>query len=203
MREELNNATRLFEEWKEKHPWVKKAQKSIDEYSEKKVPRKIIELRSRISELTHQIRDKREELGLGYSWESDHQRTRKHPYVYTILGNHELWDFDSYEACEKAYSSLFDELNIVFLNNRISSLGPYRRPFQSNYNPETRTFKYSSLQREDNPKEYERQLFYMANLLIVGGLGFTSMNSSYNAKHGIYGKAINLEEELKQCEQWR
>ncbi len=203
MREELDSTKKLFEEWKESHPWIKKARKPLEEYSERKVPRKIKELNSRISELTHQICGKRGELGLSYNWESDYKRTRKHPYVYTILGNHELWDFDSYDTCETTYSDLFEELNIVFLNNRISSLGVYREPWQRNYNPETRTVTYSLLKREDDPKEYEQQLFYMENMLIVGGLGFASMNFSFNAEQGIYGKAVNREEELKRCEEWR
>lgn len=58
---------------------------------------------------------------------SYYQKTINHPFIYAILGNHELWSFDSYQSCEQSYKKLFDELGIVFLNNRICSLGPFYR----------------------------------------------------------------------------
>lgn len=202
-KEELNSASELFEEWKEKHPWVKNAKKPIEEYSENKVPRKIKELLVKIRELDRQVREKEKELGLSHFWESDYKRAREHWYVYTIIGNHEMWDFESYDACESAYIELFKELKIVFLNNRICPLGPFRRPKLRKFNPETREFTTTLLQREDDPQEYDRQLYYMENLMVVGGLGFAGMNSSFNANQSIYGKAVSREEELKRCEEWR
>ena len=88
--EELDAVSGLFSEWKEKHPWVNNAQKLLEEYSDRRVPRKIKELWTRIAELEQQTDDKLQELGLDYGWESDYEFARKHQYVYSILGNHEL-----------------------------------------------------------------------------------------------------------------
>ena len=200
---ELDAATALYSEWIEKHPWVRNAQKPLEEYSDRRVPKRIKELRVRITELKQQADNKRQEFGLGYYWESAYETARKHQYVYSILGNHELWDFDSYDACESAYKSLFDELNIIFLNNKICPLGQFSKPLLSDFDPNTRKYTSTPLQRDDNPKEYDRQLFYFENILVVGGLGFAAMNSSFNANQGIYGIAVSRDEEFKRCAQWR
>ncbi len=203
LQEELNSASKLFAEWKEKHPWVSTAKRPLEEYSEKRVPRTIKELHSKISELTQKIKDKRDKLGLDDDWESYYKRARSHPYVYTILGNHELWDFESYDECETAYSKLFKELNVNFLKNSILPIGLFRRPILSKYDPEKNENIYSLLKREDDPKEYDQQLFYLGNLIIVGGLGFAAMNTSFNADQGIYGKAVSREEEIMRCKEWK
>lgn len=39
--------------------------------------------------------------------------------IYAILGNHEFWDFKNINDCYSAYQSLFERLNINFLNNSI------------------------------------------------------------------------------------
>jgi hypothetical protein len=46
-------------------------------------------------------------------------------------------------------------------------------------------------------------MFDAGNLLVVGGIGFAEMNSSFNANAGIYGDAVNREEELVRCAAWR
>ena len=203
LKEELDNATRVVEEWKEKHSWVEKAKRPIAEYSEKKVPRKIKALDARINELKQKINEKREKLGLSYAWESDYKATRKHQYVYAILGNHELWDFESYDTCETSYKQLFAELDIVFLNNAIYPLGAFRRPILLGYDSEAEKLTATPLRREDDPKKYDSQLYNFDNILIVGGLGFASENPSFNALQGIYGTAVSREEELVRCKEWR
>ena len=43
----------------------------------------------------------------------------------------------------------------------------------------------------------------MENILVVGGLGFSAFNPSFNADHGIYGVAVSRDEEIMRCAQWR
>lgn len=171
LKEKLDTATKFYEEWKEKHPWIKNARKPLAEYSEKKVPRDIKDLYSRICELKPIIYEKNYEIEQRDYLESDYWETHRHPYVYTVLGNHELWEFGSYGDCVKAYNKLFKELNVTFLNSDLCWLGPFSR--------------------------------FEDNILIVGGLGFAALNASFNADQGIYGKAINREEELKLYDEWR
>ena len=52
-------------------------------------------------------------------------------------------------------------------------------------------------------KYYPEQLLLTGNYLIVGGLGFAAMNPSFNAHQGIYGKAIDWDEEHFRCDHWR
>ena len=200
---ELDTASVLFSEWKEKHPWIKNAQKPLEEYSDRKVPRRIKELRARIAELRQQADTRRREFGLGLFWESAYESAKKHPYVYAIMGNHELWDFDSYSACERAYMGLFEELNIVFLNDKISPLGHFNQPMVSEMDSETRRFTTRFLKKDEDPKRYDSLLFYLENILGVGGLGFAAMNPSFNANQGIYGVAVSRDEEIRRCEEWR
>lgn len=202
LKEKYDTATKSFEEWKEKHPWIKNAQKPLAEYSEKKVPGNIKELYSMISELKQAIYDKEDEFEDRDGLIADYERTRKHQYVYAILGNHELWDFCSYKDCVAAYSKLFEELTVYFLDDALYSLGPLDLPYLCDFNPGKGRFTYSLLKREDDPEKYDRQLFCMNNLLIVGGLGFAAQNTFFSAEQGIYGKAVNREEELKLCEEW-
>ena len=200
---ELDAISGIFSDWKEKHPWIKNAQKPLEEYSDRKVPRRIKELRARIADLKQQAYIRRREFGLGLFWESDCESAKKHQYVYSILGNHELWDFDSYDACEKAYKGLFDELGVIFLNNRICPLGHFNQPVVSDKDPATGRFATRLLKRDDDPKRFDSLLFYMENILVVGGLGFAAMNPSFNANQGIYGLAVSRDEEIRRCEEWR
>ena len=200
--EELDSATKLFSEWKEKHPWAKEIKKPLEEYSDKRVPRSIKELCEKIEEINQQIDDRIQNLGLSYCWKDHCESTKKHEYVYSILGNHELWDFNSYEDCECAYRELFDELNIVFLNNKICSLGTFRRPQVYKTDPKTGRVSCSLLRREDDPKTYDEMLFHSDGILIVGGLGFAAYNYEFNADQGIYRTTIQRDEELKRGSEW-
>ena len=199
---ELEPAEEQFEEWKAKHLWFNNAQKPIAEYSDRKVPREIKEVYAKKEEFQQQLKQKYEDLGLSWSWKSRYESSRKHQYVYCILGNHELWDFASYEACEAAYEKLFQELGIWFLKDSCVPLGPYMNPYRIHYSTKKQKYIKTRLQRDDDPEEYDRQLFDADNILIVGGLGFAGRNLSFNANQGIYGTAVNRAEELRRCEEW-
>lgn len=202
---ELNAASKLYKEWEEKYPWVKNAQKSLLEYSDKRVPRRIKELIAKIERLEEQVENMRREFGLGGFEESAYKSAKRHQhqYVYSIMGNHELWDFDSYDACESAYMGLFDELGIIFLNDKIRPLGRFKQPLGFDLDHETKKITTRLLKREEDQKTYDKLLFYMENIIVVGGLGFAASNSSFNANQGIYGVAVSRDEEIERCEQWR
>lgn len=200
---EFNVISEELSKWKEKHPWINNARKPLEDYSDRKVPQRIKDLIVKIPELRQRVDDKRRELGLDCGWENNYKRTREHEYIYTIIGNHELWDFDSYDACENAYKDLFAKLSIVFLNNKICPLGLYRSPTTCNFDQNTGEWSIKLLRRDDNPKEFDNQLFYLENILIVGGLGFAALNSTFNADQGIYGASIDRSEEVRQCEEWQ
>ena len=59
-------------------------------------------------ELSHQL------VGLGFL-----------SNVYAILGNHELWEFQSLDECQKAYQEMLKPLKIKLLCNEEIDLGPY------------------------------------------------------------------------------
>lgn len=203
IKSELDKVSEQYSDWKEKHPWFQNARKPIEEYSDKKVPEKVKKQYRQMNLLKEQHIKKREELGLRACWESDYQESRKHQYIYAILGNHELWDFDSYDSCVSAYDRLFKKCGIRFICDCIDWLGPHRSPCSAHFNSETKIITRTPLKRKDNPEEYDRQMFDAGNLLVVGGIGFAEMNSSFNANAGIYGDAVNREEELVRCAAWR
>ena len=203
LEDELSTVKELLDAWEEKHSWAKDAQKPLEEYSDSRVPRRIKDLLSRQGSLEDKMRAIREGLNLGFSWKRDYNRCRAHPFIYAILGNHELWDFDSCESCEAAYSTLFKSLGIRFLNSRIDWLGSARLPIRMGINRATGKSEALPLKREDDPQSYDEQLLLTGNYLIVGGLGFAAMNPSFNAHQGIYGKAIDWDEEHFRCDHWR
>ena len=204
IQDELTPLTDSYSEWAEKHSWIRNATKPLEEYSDKKVPCRIKELLSKMDVLEEKLTDRKHELGLGYSWESDYSRSRKHPFIYAILGNHELWDFGSYEACVKTYNDLFSRLGMIFLENQIAWLGPRHLPTKSvdELCDGVSNRKWVLLSRDEDPDEYERQLLYTDNLLIVGGLGFARNNPSFNAEQGIYGSVVSRKEEIERCAEW-
>ena len=89
-------------------------------------------------------------------------------YVYAVLGNHEFWDFASYDVCVDSYAKLFDNLGVKFLNNSIMSVGHY----------------------------YKQAGFTSFSTFIVGGTGFAPLNPSFNANQKIYGNAVDEKAEL-------
>ena len=92
--------------------------------------------------------------------------------VFAVLGNHELWDFDTLESCSDAYQKLFSDLGITFLNN-------------SGYyicKKNERIWRYS--------------------VAIIGGIGFAGYNDWFNADCGLYNGIINREQEIGLTKEW-
>ena len=108
--------------------------------------------------------------------------------LYAILGNHELWEFDSFEDCCMAYSDLFQQVGITFLNNTIAWFDT-QVPFEPSNSINNRTHQRS-------------RLYKPTYALIVGGTGFAGCNKGFNANHGLYRGAIDRTNELMQTQKW-
>lgn len=131
-------------------------------------------------------------------------------YVYAILGNHEYWSFKSIEDCTSAYEVLFKSLGIIFLDNTLTWLGDYRLAYRVIRDDKGKFVdiernergRARHLKREEDPEEYDRQMIYTPNMMIVGGTGFAGSNQQFNASNGIYKDSINRSQELDETNRW-
>lgn len=198
---ELDQVSKELEDWKNKHPWIKNAQKPISDYSDKKVPAKLKKLLEIKEELKERRREKIKELGCSTLWKRDYEYLLTHRFIYAILGNHELWDFNNYSKCVKAYKALFDGLGINFLCDDYGWLGVrnFRYRLEDDLDPRNKKKVRKIQEREFNENDKE---FFCSNILIVGGMGFSGLNNSFNANKGIYRNAVNREEEVKRSKAW-
>lgn len=123
-------------------------------------------------------------------------------YVYAILGNHELWSFNNINECNSAYEKLFESLNICFLNNSLTWFGKYRTPMKIIRDNDSPVPKSVPLKREEDEEEYDYQMLYLHNILIVGGIGFAGYNQEFNADMGIYRGVLSRTEEIEETCKW-
>lgn len=117
--------------------------------------------------------------------------------IYAVLGNHEFWDFSSYNECIEAYQSLFNSLNIKFLNNSYDWFG-----FHYGAHKKTKD-GYIALNKHDNQEEYDYYMKLNNNVIIIGGVGFAANNKEFNASCGIYRDCISSNEEIELSEKWK
>lgn len=184
--QELAENQELITVWENKHVWTKHKTKPLSEYAS--VPRKIKEACNRVEELYRILLDITKDLP--YDWKNKYIDCSSPQYVYAVLGNHELWDFDSYEDCVSSYSDLFSKTGIILLENSFEPLGKYKKPLLF---PEDK----------DNPEQsYETQLLYLNNVIITGSIGYAVKNTSFNASQMIYGNAIDTDKEKNLSEKW-
>lgn len=98
--------------------------------------------------------------------------------IIAILGNHELWGFDSKldEIIEK-YQQLFTKLNIIFLHNKLLVV---------------RSREVSILSYQDLEKPYNKTDAEYLNIrfMVLGGLAFSGLDKKFNAKKGLYRSAV-------------
>ena len=111
------------------------------------------------------------------------------PYIYAILGNHELWDFPNLKDCYTAYQALFDSLNIHFLHNTTS-------PFGHHYHLPSAKSASSTTNSKRMPTDT------IHSTIIVGGIGFAGHNETYNADCGLYRSTLNRCQEIKETQKW-
>lgn len=117
--------------------------------------------------------------------------------IYAVLGNHEFWDFKSYNECIKEYQHLFDTLNIKFLNNSYDWFGIHFGAHKKTKDG------YVLLNKQDNPQEYDYYMKLNNNVIIIGGVGFAANNEEFNANCGIYRDCISRKEEIELSKKWK
>ena len=199
LREELKKNTEIIDQWKSKHTWTSHARKALVEY--KSVPQYIKELLHRQREIENETQEITS--GYDYNWEKLYKMHPGPRFAYSVLGNHEFWSFRTYEDCVSAYQALFNELHIHFLNSDVKWLGRHDYPTKEIKNPETGKWGLTPLSPQDDPKRYDFLLLLLSNAVIVGGTGYAASNPEFNAAQGIYGAAINEQQEKRLAEEWR
>lgn len=108
-----------------------------------------------------------------------------------ILGNHELWDYpskcDSISSEERLdvaigdYEEMFDRLHMSFVHNMLYDV-----------------FKRRFVRREEliaASKEEIRDFCNHSRLLILGGIGFSGNNPSFNFNSGLYRDTLTSREQ--------
>lgn len=118
--------------------------------------------------------------------------------IVAILGNHELWDRTIKNIDDtKKYRNLLEELGICFLQNDVMI-------FYNNsvYNPEKiKVYREKQIMLMDENDISDMAL--SANLVILGGIGFSGYNSEFNATHGIYRDIVSsLAEDVLQTKRF-
>lgn len=189
--QEQENNNRTIMQWQEAHKWVSGAKKDLLEYSDKRVPPEIkhfIVRNREIEEIINETTDYHITYYLN-QWEKPEKS------IYVVLGNHELWEFDSFEDSIKAYKLMFENLGIVLLNNTAywsSGYGFHKLEL----NEDTAFYKHSEL------KFNRAALYNLNNVVITGGVGFAAYNKYYNASNGLYRDTIDLKQELEYTIEW-
>lgn len=187
-------------EWSSHHGWTKRATKPLDQYGS--VPPEIRQASSTLSTLKEQASSLRSQLPDDLYWNSPF---KKHfHFVYAILGNHELWDFNNLDDCIRSYQDLFQKLEICFLHNNIAWFGKTNGIFCNDYTHHPQLLiEDSAVDNDsaiDDDSHYYSHIFQ--SVMIVGGIGFAGCNSKFNAINGIYQNALSRQEEIEQSNLW-
>ena len=113
--------------------------------------------------------------------------------VIFLLGNHELWPFEneSFGVITQKYRKVIHQNGMYLLQNDILCLDPYYEP-QIIYEDTINQLSDMELHNIVTGKR----------LVILGGLGFSGYNESFNANHGIYRNAINREMEIAETKKF-
>jgi len=121
--------------------------------------------------------------------------------IIVVIGNHELWNYgynadagvkESLEDVIENYRELFRDLGIIFLQNELLAIDDFDR-----------SQKLSENDLEGIKIDKIREIFVSSRLTILGGIGFSGYNESFNAKNGIYRSAIdNIDDELIQTKKF-
>lgn len=112
-------------------------------------------------------------------------------YIITILGNHEIWNLNNEITDEglddiiQKYRDFFNELeDVIFLQNELL------------FFHEEGIKKLSEEEILNSTDNYLKELSNRSRLIILAGLGFSGLNSRYNANCGLYrGTIKSLEED--------
>ena len=106
--------------------------------------------------------------------------------IVVVLGNHELWEHSSVEEAETKYSELFKRLEITFLDNKLLIADKYGWPVC-----------YTSEEIINMADAELKEKCLRSSLCILGGTGFSALNTELNADSNLYRKAVVSREEEK------
>ncbi|OUA84528.1 hypothetical protein BK706_25705 [Bacillus thuringiensis serovar leesis] len=119
--------------------------------------------------------------------------------IVVVLGNHELWDFNrrgvahsnllTLDEIIQQYRDLFSSLGVYFLqNDLLLSNGTI----------------ISEKQLKSIDQDELKDICLKSPFVIMGGLGFSGLNSQFNATQGIYRQTItSLDEDIKQTNKFK
>ena len=103
-------------------------------------------------------------------------------HIIVVLGNHEFWEYSDVDKTIKRYTDLFKSLNISFLNNELLCI--------KGSDLIGRKVKLSENDINNCSEEQLKEICLDSKLLILGGVGFSGLNSQFNANCGLYRNAI-------------
>lgn len=108
-------------------------------------------------------------------------------YTFFTLGNHELRKFEGveFEKTISWYKSVLQQADFYLVQNNLFVI--------SRYGIE----EITELQLKMISAQELRDMTRDANLIIFGGIGFAGKNYDYNAYNGLYGNAINRNQEIE------
>ncbi len=191
---ELHECNEIIEKWENKR--LKGGHITEKMLTGNSLPKYIITEVLRRRELYRSLRET--EQGLAYGWAEKYKDHRSSQYIYAILGNHEMWDFSTFEECSDAYSKLLKELGIRFLNDGVTTLGSFHAPWKR----DEKTQELLPLNQGENSESFDLQMLSYSNAIIVGGVGYAAKNDDFNANHCIYGEAVCPEKEKQLSDRW-
>ena len=111
--------------------------------------------------------------------------------IIAILGNHELWPFKSVNEAYEAYNAFFEQYsNIALLNGMIILPNSFAMYSQ------LRDYHFTIEDILQKSSDSLRKLTQKSPLIIIGGMGFSANNPTFNAEIGaIYHQALNKEKD--------
>lgn len=109
-------------------------------------------------------------------------------FVFT-LGNHELWmNNQKYENIVKKYRNEIENHGFIMLQNDLLCMTEHK----------FKIINEKTLLKISN--ENLSNVLIETSFVILGGIGFSGLNNSFNAESGIYRDCISRNEEIKQSE---
>ncbi len=111
-------------------------------------------------------------------------RTTLPMQIYFVMGNHELWDTSAFggkdlDACIKTLRMELQYRGIIMLENDLAF------PFKGDWSAIKPV--YSEAELSAMADDEIRDLFKYSGAAFLGGMGFSGLNDTLNADHGLYG----------------
>lgn len=124
-------------------------------------------------------------------------------YVYAVLGNHELWDFQTLEECQEAYQKMLEPLHITLLCNQGQYLFFTPPARYAGFDEKKGKSILNPIDPEKEPELFDKELIGRSGFCLIGGTGFAGLNEKHNANNGYYRHVLNRQKEIEETEKWR